>query len=206
MRLGSIDNVTVTSLGQATRRMVDLSLILDVSSSIGFAVADGERRRANLHRLVRSGSRSPLAVDVQQRAPPLLIRCQPVAVSTRRKSRPTYRKICPGEHSHGRGALSWMGRAEVQCERHAVEPADHRTVHGRRLQRVPGNYPAAPGVATSLRSYDFPQNANDPDGQTWNNPQIVGLFDTQSGNQSPSFNLAVPGTRHDALRKRRSCR
>src|SRR5437660_2823903 len=35
MRLGNINEVTVGSVGEATRRMVDLSLVLDVSSSIG---------------------------------------------------------------------------------------------------------------------------------------------------------------------------
>src|SRR5262245_59197360 len=35
MQLGGIYNVTVSSAGEATRRMVDLSLVLDVSSSIG---------------------------------------------------------------------------------------------------------------------------------------------------------------------------
>jgi hypothetical protein len=35
MRLGKIQNVTVSSTGEGTRRMVDLSLVLDGSSSIG---------------------------------------------------------------------------------------------------------------------------------------------------------------------------
>src|SRR6185436_3078716 len=35
MRLGNFEDVTVTSSGEATRRMVDLSLIPDVSGSIG---------------------------------------------------------------------------------------------------------------------------------------------------------------------------
>jgi hypothetical protein len=57
---------------------------------------------------------------------------------------------------------------------------------------VPGNYPAVPGVAMALRSYDFPKNLPDPDNQTWNSPEIVGLFDTQSGVENPAFNLTVP--------------
>src|SRR5262245_34814422 len=43
MKLGNLNQVTVASAGEAQRRMVDLSLILDVSSSIGSqwgAVAD----------------------------------------------------------------------------------------------------------------------------------------------------------------------
>src|SRR5258708_782145 len=50
MRLGNINQVTVGSVGQATRRMVDLSLLIDVSSSIGVrwpAVRDGARSFIN---------------------------------------------------------------------------------------------------------------------------------------------------------------
>ncbi len=50
MRLGNFTEVTVTSAGEATRRMVDLSLVLDVSSSIGAkwpAVRDAARTFVN---------------------------------------------------------------------------------------------------------------------------------------------------------------
>src|SRR5437867_29565 len=46
MQLGGIYNVNVSSTGEATRRMVDLSLVIDVSSSIGvrwLAVRDAAR-------------------------------------------------------------------------------------------------------------------------------------------------------------------
>ena len=46
MRLGSIEHVNVDAMAEARRRMVDLSLILDVSSSIGSrwaAVRDASR-------------------------------------------------------------------------------------------------------------------------------------------------------------------
>ena len=46
MRLGDFTDVTITSSGEATRRMVDLSLVLDVSGSIGSqwpAVRDAAR-------------------------------------------------------------------------------------------------------------------------------------------------------------------
>jgi hypothetical protein len=57
---------------------------------------------------------------------------------------------------------------------------------------VPGDYPAQPGVARGLRTYDFPKNLPDPDGQTWNNPQINGLYDTDTGaSSSPSYNVTV---------------
>jgi hypothetical protein len=57
---------------------------------------------------------------------------------------------------------------------------------------VPGNYPAAAGIGEALRTYDFPKNLPDPDNQTWDSPDIVGLFDTQSGAQSPSYTLTLP--------------
>jgi hypothetical protein len=57
---------------------------------------------------------------------------------------------------------------------------------------VPGNYPASPGVAKGLRTFDFPENPPDPDGQTWDNPRIQGLYDTETGAQGPAYNLLVP--------------
>jgi hypothetical protein len=50
MKLANFNDLTVTSTGQATRRMVDLSLVLDVSSSIGWrwpAVRDASRAFVN---------------------------------------------------------------------------------------------------------------------------------------------------------------
>jgi len=58
---------------------------------------------------------------------------------------------------------------------------------------VPGNWDGS-GVAKSLRTYDFPKNFPDPDGQTWNDPTIGGLYDTASATSgaSPSVSLHLP--------------
>jgi hypothetical protein len=56
---------------------------------------------------------------------------------------------------------------------------------------VPGDYDGS-GSAKSLRSWDFPKNAVDPDNQTWDSPHIDGLYDTQTGNSSPSYTLTTP--------------
>jgi hypothetical protein len=56
---------------------------------------------------------------------------------------------------------------------------------------VPGVYDAS-GSVKSLRSWDFPKNVNDPDGQTWDQPHIDGLYDSQTGNQSPSYSVTLP--------------
>ena len=71
--------VTVSSTGEATRRMVDLSLVLDVSSSIGSAVGRGEGCRADVHRRVRREQRSPRAAHLRQRRQ----RARPDAVQPR---------------------------------------------------------------------------------------------------------------------------
>jgi von Willebrand factor type A domain len=55
---------------------------------------------------------------------------------------------------------------------------------------VPGDYGG--GTAKSLRTWDFPKAANDPDSQTWDSPHIDGLYDTDSGATSPSYSLTVP--------------
>jgi hypothetical protein len=54
---------------------------------------------------------------------------------------------------------------------------------------VPAIYPGS-AAARGLRTWDFPNNGPDPDNQTHSNPQINGLFDTETGAVSGS----VPGT------------
>ena len=51
---------------------------------------------------------------------------------------------------------------------------------------VPGLYDAAPGLARGLATSDFPDNSPDPDNMTRDRPYFNGLFDTETGNQSPS--------------------
>jgi hypothetical protein len=56
---------------------------------------------------------------------------------------------------------------------------------------VPGNWDNT-GTAKSLRTYDFPKNPVDPDGQTWDYPNITGLYDTQTGSQNPGDSVTLP--------------
>jgi hypothetical protein len=55
---------------------------------------------------------------------------------------------------------------------------------------VPGDYGAGPGVG--LRTYDFPQNPGDTYGQTWNSPHITGMYDTQTGANTVGIDTTVP--------------
>ena len=67
MRVANLDEVTVSSSGEATRRMVDLSLVLDVSSSIGWRWFRGTRRGSGVHQWLRREQRSTGPGDVWQR-------------------------------------------------------------------------------------------------------------------------------------------
>jgi hypothetical protein len=55
---------------------------------------------------------------------------------------------------------------------------------------VPGNWDGG-AVAKSLRTFDFPKNMPDPDGQTWNNPTIGGLYNTNTGAVGPNTSVQV---------------
>jgi Flp pilus assembly protein TadG len=192
MRLGNINSVTVSSLGQATRRMVDLSLVLDVSSSIGSqwpTVRDAARTfidsfdaaHDRLSLLTFSNGATVLdpmpstrgfdKTHVEADVPQTLPGGSTLMVEGLYRGWDELRSVPNGTQSSLRIIVLFTDGAS---------------------NGVPANYPSAPGIATSLRTYDFPQNANDPDGQTWNSPQIVGLFDTQSGGQNPVFGTAVP--------------
>ena len=59
---------------------------------------------------------------------------------------------------------------------------------------VPGDYPQRPGQGRALRTYDFPDNGADPDNQTHANPNIEGLFrtDTANAGRDPAVTITVP--------------
>jgi Flp pilus assembly protein TadG len=191
MRVANLDEVTVSSAGEATRRMVDLSLVLDVSSSIGWrwpAVRDAARAfirgfDANSDRLAlltfsngakvidampssRGFNKTQLVSDVPETLPGGSTNM----VEGLYRGWDELRSVPAGQQSGLRVIVLFTDGAS---------------------NSVPGNYDASLGTAKSFRTYDFPKNFPDPDGQTWNNPNLVGLFDTQTGVQSPSYSKTV---------------
>lgn len=191
MRLANFDEVTVSSEGEATRRMVDLSLVLDVSSSIASrwpAVRDAAREFVNS--FDESSDRLSLVFYSNGAR---VVRQMP---STRGFDKtgmmadiPT---TLPGGSTNMVEGL-YRGWDELR-----TVPAGQQS--GLRVivlftdgasNSVPGVYPGSTN-ARGLRTFDFPENPPDPDGQTWDNPQIVGLFDTNTGAQSPSYSITVP--------------
>jgi hypothetical protein len=191
MSVANINQVTVSSTGQATRRMVDLSLLLDVSSSIGSkwpSVRDAARTFINsfdaLHDRValltfsngavvldamtsgRGFDKAKLINDVPQNLPG----GSTLTTEGLYRSWDELRSVPNGSQSGLRVVVLFTDGAS---------------------NGVPGDYDGS-GVAKSLRSWDFPKSPIDPDNQTWDSPHIDGLYDTQSGNASPSLTLTVP--------------
>ena len=192
MNLMHRDKVVVTASSEATRRMVDLSLVLDVSSSIGSqwgAVRDAARtfingfdqtadrlalitfgNGANVLDQMPSGrgfDKNKVMADVPQGLPG----GSTAMVEGFYRGWDELRAVPSGQQSGLRVIVLFTDGAS---------------------NSVPGNYPAAPGLSKGLRTYDFPKVLPDPDGQTHDNPTIEGLFDAQTGvAQNPLWSLTV---------------
>jgi Flp pilus assembly protein TadG len=191
MGLANYNNMTVTASGQATRRMVDLSLILDVSSSIGskwptvrdaartfINAFDGAHDRLSLLTFsngaavidpmpaMRGFNKTQLQSDVPQNLPG----GSTLMVEGLYRGWDELRSVPTGTQSSLRIIVLFTDGAS---------------------NGVPGNYDGS-GTAKSLRSWDFPKNAIDPDNQTWDSPHIDGLYDTQTGATNPAYTLTVP--------------
>jgi Mg-chelatase subunit ChlD len=192
MQLANFNEVTVTSSGEAQRRMVDLSLVLDVSSSIGFrwpAVRDAARtfvkafdQNADRIALVTFGN----GASVLDPMP-----------STRGFAKTTVVNDIPDALPGGSTNMV-EGLYRAWDELRSVPSG---TQSGLRVivlftdgasNSVPGNYEAAPGLGRSLRTWDFPKNLPDPDGQTHDTPHIDGLYNTATGVASPAVSATLP--------------
>jgi Flp pilus assembly protein TadG len=196
MKLANQNEVIVSATGEATRRMVDLSLVLDVSSSIASkwpAVRDAARTfidsfdpigdRLSLitygngahvidqMRASRGFAKATLINDVPQNLPG----GSTAMVEGLYRGWDELRSVPRGTQSGLRVLVLFTDGAS---------------------NSVPGFYDSAT-VAKGLRSYDFPKNLPDPDGQTWNNPTIQGLYDTDTGVVGPTMGLTVSNWNND---------
>jgi Flp pilus assembly protein TadG len=191
MKLANYNEVRVSSTGEATRRMVDLSLVLDVSSSIGpqwGAVRDAAVTFIN-------------SFDAAQDRLALLTYSDGARVldampAGRGFDKARVKADVPANLPGGSTAMV-EGLYRGWDELRAV-PAGSQS--GLRVivlftdgasNSVPGIFDT-PGVGKGLRTYDFPQNAGDTNGQTWNSPHITGLYDTQSGARTGNIDVVLP--------------
>ena len=193
IKLAQIQQVTVNATGEATRRMVDLSLVLDVSSSIGSQWGQ-----------VRDAARSFIsAFDGSHDRMSLLLFSNGVSVLDQMPSSRGFNKSqvmsdVPGTLPGGSTNMV-EGLYRAWDELRSV-PTGQQS--GLRIivlftdgcsNSVPGNWDAALGQGRALRTWDFPDRA-DPDGQTHNDPHIDGLYPTNSANSagSPAVTTTVP--------------
>jgi Flp pilus assembly protein TadG len=185
MSVANINTVTVASTGEATRRMVDLSLVLDVSGSIGAqwpAVRDAARTFIGAF----DGAHDRLALLTFSDGAKVL----DAMPAGRGFDKPTMISDVPQNLPNGSTAMVeglYRGWDELRSV-----PAG--TQSGLRVivlftdgasNSVPGDY--GTGAGKGLRTYDFPQNPGDTFGQTWNSPHITGLYDTATGIQAPGI-------------------
>ena len=179
MRLGNFQELRVNSLGEATRRMVDLSLVMDVSSSIGWRwpyVRDAAR--AFVNSFAASHDRVSLIFfhnggQVIDQMPASRGFNKSVVMSHIPNGLPGGSTAMVQGLFRGWDELRTVSNGQQSSLRVIVLFTDGCS------NSVPGIYPElAAGVARGLRTYDFPDNGADPDSQTHANPRIEGLFDT----------------------------
>jgi Mg-chelatase subunit ChlD len=195
MKLGNINQVTVSSTGEATRRMVDLSLVLDVSSSIGPAwSAVRDAARTFLNSFDQATDRVALVTYSDGS------RVIDAMRSTRGFNKSTVIANVPSTLPGGSTAMV-EGLYRGWDELRSVPTGSQSGLRVIVLftdgasNSVPGVYDAS-GVARGLRTYDFPQNAGDTNGQTHNSPHITGLYDTQTGANTGSHDFITPWNSH----------
>jgi Flp pilus assembly protein TadG len=189
MRLANFTEVTVTSTGEATRRMVDLSLVLDVSSSIGGAwpaVRDAARAFVDGF----SGDHDRMALVLYGNGANVAEQMTTARGFNKTQLKADIPTNLPGGSTAMVQGL-YRGWDELRIPPNGQQSSLRVIVlfTDGASNSVPGNYD---GTVKGLRTYDFPKNNPDPDSQTHDSPNIVGLFNTVSGAQSPSYSMTTP--------------
>ena len=186
MILGGFNNVTVNATGEAQRRMVDLSLVLDVSGSLGSAwPAVASAAASFIDAFDASGDRLALityglGADVIQQMP-----------SSRGFNKSGMIAAIPSSLPGG-----WTPMAEgLYRGWDEVRSVPNGSQSGLRVivlftdgsaNGVPGLWDGS-GISKSVSTSDFPHVTPDPGNITTDNPVIQGLYDAESGVRSPSY-------------------
>jgi Flp pilus assembly protein TadG len=189
MQLADINEVQVRSMGEATRRMVDISIVLDVSSSIGSkwgAVRDATK--VFIDSFDKNNDRVALmtfgnGASVLNQMPATRGFDKPAVIANVPSTLPGGSTNMVEGLYHGWDELRVVPAGQQSGLRVIVLFTDGAS------NSVPGSYDAALGLGRALRTFDFPKNSPDPDGQTWDTPSTTGLYDTNTGAASPSVSI-----------------
>jgi len=188
MRIGNYYNMNVVSTGAATRRMVDLSLVLDVSSSIGAqwtTVRDAVRTFVNSF----DGAHDRMALLTFGNGASVLDLMPAGRGFDKPKVMSDVPNTLPGGSTNMVEGL-YRGWDELRTVPAGTQSSLRIIVlfTDGASNGVPANWDGT-GVAKSMRTFDFPKNLPDPGNQTWNNPTIGGLYDTGTGTSGPSVSV-----------------
>jgi Flp pilus assembly protein TadG len=189
MRLANYNEVTVTSTGEAQRRMVDLSLVLDVSSSIGAAwPAVAQASRAFVNSFDQNQDRLALlffgnGAEVVDAMPSGRGFDKPGMIGDIPNTLPNGSTNMVEGLYRGWDELRNVPLASRSGLRVIVLFTDGAS------NSVPANWDGT-GVAKAVRTYDFPHVAGETAGQTHDQPHTTGPYDTKDVDGSP---LNPPG-------------
>ena len=191
MNLGSTPSMLIGTEGEATRRMVDLSLVLDVSSSIGWrwpAVRDAARTFVSSFDQVNDRVSLILFGNGAR-----VLDAMPSARGfNKAKVMADIPAALPGGSTNMVEGI-YRGWDEVKSVPNGSQSGIRVIVlfTDGASNSVPGDYPLAAGQPRALRTWDFPDNGADPDNQTHANPHIDGLYHTETGAASPAVTLTT---------------
>jgi hypothetical protein len=183
MKLAKLNTVTIASTGEAQRRMVDLSLVLDVSGSIGWrwgAVRDASR--AFVNSFDRNGDRVSLIMFSDG------ARVVDQMPSSRGFNKTKVMADIPNSLPGGSTAMAeglYRGWDEVRAVPRGQQSGLRVIVlfTDGSPNSVPGTYPGST-AARGLRTTDYPDNGPDPDHLTFARPYVDGFYDTETGSMS----------------------
>jgi Flp pilus assembly protein TadG len=191
MRLGNFTDVTVSSASEATRRLVDLSLVLDVSGSIGPAwPAVRDAARSFIDAFDKKGDRMAL---VTYSFGAKVLDPMPAGFGfDKDKLKSDVPNSLPGGTTSMAEGL-YRGWDEVRSVSPGLQSGLRVVVlftdgSGNVL---PGFFDGS-GIAKGVFSGDFPKVLPDPTNATTNTPTVQGLYQTETGAQSPSWGFQPP--------------
>ena len=201
MHIGGVgfETMTVNATGEATRRMVDLSLVLDVSGSIGpawSAVRDASRTFINSF----DAAHDRLALMTFSDGAKVLDQMPSSRGFNKTGMMADVPSTLPG------GSTNMVEGIYRAWDEVRTVPAGSQS--GLRIivlftdgaaNGVPGFWDGT-GIAKSVRTADFRRNPLDTFGFTWDYPATSGYYDTGTGVMSGGFSSSTPRWDSNAAR------